>query len=71
MNANQLNALFRRQGLKVRLCSCQTYYIWLDANGALIADAPSVYVHRASQLPTNRWLEEARAVHALLVGGAA
>ena len=59
MNANQLNSLFHREKLQVRLVAGKGYYYWIGRDGHCL-EAESVYVHRAQQLPADRWLELAR-----------
>ena len=60
MNANQINKHLRPIG--VIICRGEGYYYWLDATtNDCVADAESVYVYRASDLPLERWIELAKA----------
>lgn len=67
MNANSINAHFRKLGLKVRICRGAGYYYWLDENRHLCLEAESVYVYRASDLPLDRWVELARSAESASV----
>lgn len=60
MNAHQLNALFRKEGLRVRIRRGNGYYYWLNEQGELVVDAESVYVASAGHLRVERWIALAR-----------
>lgn len=61
MNANQINAMFRRAGLHVRIASGNGYYYWMNEKGELV-DAKSVYVYRASHITPADWLKLANEI---------
>lgn len=42
----------------LRLVRGRGYYYWLDGNGRLADDAPSVYVFSVSHLSLERWEQE-------------
>jgi hypothetical protein len=63
VNANQLNALFRKKGLRVLLTAGDGYYYWRGPLG--VVNAPSVYVFRAEHIPPDEWLKYAREADAL------
>jgi len=48
---------FARQ-YNLRLVRGRGYYYWLDGNGRLADDAPSVYVFSVSHLSPERWEQE-------------
>lgn len=65
MNANQLNAEFRRRKLLSRVQRGDGYYYWLDDRGQVV-DAESVYVYRSDDLPELQWLSLAKEVDQLI-----
>lgn len=66
MNANQINARFAKEGLRVRIRAGAGYYYWLDDRGDVVDSAESVYVYRASHLPFGSWLALAREIDQLI-----
>jgi len=54
MNCNQLNATFKKLGLRVRLIRGRGYYYWSHLA------APSIYVYRASDLSQDSWIKLAQ-----------
>lgn len=60
MNANKLYArLLREFGLRPERAA-EGYFHWVDGDGQLVVEAPSVYVFRLSDLTEERWVGEAR-----------
>jgi len=54
MNANQLNAEFKKLGIKAKVIRGLGYYYWDNIN------AKSVYVSNASDLTLETWIELAK-----------
>jgi hypothetical protein len=57
MNANTINAHFRKLGIRARICRGEGYYYWLDEKRDACLEANSVYVFRASDLTLEHWVE--------------
>lgn len=55
LNANQINKHIRQFG--VIITRGAGYYYWIDTrDNMVVADAESVMVYRASDLPLDRWI---------------
>lgn len=66
MNCNQINCVLRQIGLNARVISAPGYYYWGNENRDIVIGSESVYVHRADQLPLEKWIDLAQDVEAII-----
>jgi hypothetical protein len=61
MNANQLNSMFKRAGLPIKLRSGGSYYYWVHPCGDIMEGTNSPCVYRAEDWSPDYWMTLARA----------